>query len=1584
MKSFVKVIFGGAVILGVMFSNHQFRQNFNHIDIPELTIEAAAEDFVLEYKTTAANQTIRLPFSGATNVTVDWNDGSSPVTWTNGSELAKSIATIGTYQIKITGTITNYGFGSVQFFDKRQSNQLLSSVIQWGDTGVVSLSGMFMGADNLTFVPDHLPSTVTNISWLFHQRGGWATRPLANISTWDTSNVTNMQSVFESASISTTDITDWNTSNVTTMASMFSSASSFNQDISSWDTSKVINFSSMFERAFVFNANLGSWNTSSATNFQSMFRFAQAFNQDISSWNTSNVTTMFSTFEFADKFNQPLNAWDVSKVTTFQSMFKDAPLFNQPLNNWLITSATNLSQTFENARVFNQALNSWDVSKVTNFNATFRGARAFNQPLDLWDVSAGTQMFSMFDGAIAFNQNINVWNVSNVTTMFGMFNGATVYNQPLDQWNVANVTNFSAMFRSTAFNQDISMWNVSKGTIFSNMFESNHVYNQALNNWNMSAATTIAGMFMNARAFNQPLHLWDVSNVTDMNSAFAGAWAFNQDISSWNTGKVTGMFRMFYDTRAFNQPIGNWDVSKVRDFTGTFQNATVFNQPIGDWNTGSALNMGEMFASNSIFDQYIGEWDTSKVQSFTYMFFNSVFNQDIGGWDTSSATNMRDMFQNNKVFNQDIGDWNTSKVTSMESMFRGSVFNQPIGAWDVSKVTVFYQMFKDNTAFNQPIGTWNLAEAQQIQEMFYGATSFNQDLLWNAPKLTAIWGIFYNATNFNGQVSTWNTSLLTSLREVFHGASNFNQPLNTWNVANVTDMYRVFRFATKFNQPLDQWNTSQVTDMNRMFEDNAAFSQDLSSWDFSKVINLDGFMGGTVNLNPLDYDAILGRLAEQTVTLPSWNRSISFGRSKYSKVAKTLKDQLIAERTWSITDGGELRLTITVDDHEKYFGEEDPDFTVAYTGLVDRVGEDTLENNFVFTRTPGEDVGTYTISVTGGDESYYYVTYATGTFSILKPTLDLDLITWNYESSFTYDGTVKTVLLENVPSPITVTYVGNTATNAGDYTASVTLSYDTDTYDIIGSIPELFWVIDQATYDLSNVTWSYTGTAFVYDMTEKTVTITSGLPSGVTVTSYTGNQATAPGIYSATVVFAYDTVNYEMPTLEPFAWEIFAPTLTLTFDSRGGSTIDPITGIFGSAISSPSNPTRTGFTFNGWSPSLPTTMPNNNLTLTASWLAINTNDQTSSNLFDAVDLTEFEGQDITLALVIDILNQDSLSEEDLAILKDFFAEEIGGGVESFIYDIRLLVESQQGTVSITELTNGFEVTLQVPEVMQGKAIYIVQYLDGVATLIEGTYDESTQTIRFQVNGLGQYALAYQSNTFNIWTALTIGGGAILAGLFGWWFFLVGKRRKPKQNKVVAAEIEEEDDSMEDVEFFSKPIQVNALFYEGLSPTLQTEFKSLFVDNVPTHLVKDLVYVIGEKNEVFFTLVYKFLYRYRKMISLGLLEALISFGLSLAANAPKTQTLIYEAGAKTAYARRSDRAFLDYTITLTRKDIALQRNVLNPRNKFVYAFYRLSIILEKQKLTQEALVLVNEAIARNLIDKTKSGFQGRKQRLLAKK
>ena len=61
-------------------------------------------------------------------------------------------------------------------------------------------------------------------------------------------------------------------------------------------------------------------------------------------------------------------------------------------------------------------------------------------------------------------------------------------------------------------------------------------------------------------------------------------------------------------------------------------------------------------------------------------------------------------------------------------------------------------------------------------------------------------------------------------------------------------------------------------------------------------------------------------------------------------------------------------------------------------------------------------------------------------------------------------------------------------------------------------------------------------------------------------------------------------------------------TPTITFDTDGGSAIAPISQVAGTAVTPPANPTKEGFIFNGWSPALPETMPAENLTVTAQWI----------------------------------------------------------------------------------------------------------------------------------------------------------------------------------------------------------------------------------------------------------------------------------------------------------------------------------------------------------------------------------------------
>jgi len=123
---------------------------------------------------------------------------------------------------------------------------------------------------------------------------------------------------------------------------------SFNEDISSWDTSSVTDMMGMFHNQYVFNQDISNWDTSSVTSMEYCLDSNPVFNQDLSKWNVSKVTTFNQMFSSATVFNQDLSNWDVSSSTTFLKMFYYANAFNQVLT-WDIPDGAIITDMFTNS-----------------------------------------------------------------------------------------------------------------------------------------------------------------------------------------------------------------------------------------------------------------------------------------------------------------------------------------------------------------------------------------------------------------------------------------------------------------------------------------------------------------------------------------------------------------------------------------------------------------------------------------------------------------------------------------------------------------------------------------------------------------------------------------------------------------------------------------------------------------------------------------------------------------------------------------------------------------------------------------------------------------------------------------------------------------------------------------------------------------------------------------------------------------------------------------------------------------------------------------------------------------------------------
>ena len=257
-----------------------------------------------------------------------------------------------------------------------------------------------------------------------------------DVSSFDTSKVTNMEAMFAGMSnLTTLNLSNFDTSKVTRMNSMFEGVSRLTTlNLSNFDTSKVTNMEAMFGYMYgLTSLNISNFDTSQVTNMRDMFsNMRNLTSLNLSNFNTSKVTDMRAMFGYMYGLSSlNLTNFDTSKVTDMNSMFAGMSLTSLNLSNFNTSKVTDMGSMFYNMRnLTSLSLTNFDTSKVTDMSDMF------------------SNMFNLT------TLDISNFDTSNVIDMGGMFSFRGV-SAPSDRLEKIYVNND---------------FNTSKLTWFSNMF----------------------------------------------------------------------------------------------------------------------------------------------------------------------------------------------------------------------------------------------------------------------------------------------------------------------------------------------------------------------------------------------------------------------------------------------------------------------------------------------------------------------------------------------------------------------------------------------------------------------------------------------------------------------------------------------------------------------------------------------------------------------------------------------------------------------------------------------------------------------------------------------------------------------------------------------------------------------------------------------------------------------------------------------------------------------------------------------------------------------------------------------------------
>lgn len=684
-------------------------------------------------------------------------------------------------------------------------------------------------------------------------------------------------------------------------------------------------------------------------------------------------------------------------------------------------------------------LSGLDTSKVTSMYCMFQGCSSLASldlsPLDTSNVQG---MSSMFKGCSKLSSlDLSSFDTSKVTNMSFMFEGCLrLETLNLSSFNAGNVVDMSFMFEDCQSLKTISfpaVLNTPKVTDFFGMFSGcRSLEGLDASGFDTSAAKLLGSMFSGCtKLASLDVSNFDTSAATSLSSMFDGCESLTSlDLSSFDTSAADyryGLSNFLYGCKSLRT------VTLGSKFA--FEGAGLDRQ--------CSLPTPE---DNGLSGRWISSKDgiaymSSGVPSNVAATYAAQEMGDTRAWNQNGAC----------IWNIDENGRLTVKPITSES---GELYSSCPWRDEKSRIkTVYFEkgviapksmdsMFCDCKALiSADLGNLDTSRATGMDCLFEGCSLLERVSLSNVDtsNVTSMVAVFSNCFSLKSlDLSSFDTSNVTSMRGMFNGCRAIESlDLSAFDTSSVTDMNLMFFSCYRLlDLDVSSFDTSNVRDMEDMFFDcRSLMSLDLSSFDTSSTTAMRSMFGGNCAIALLSVTfgerfSFCGSSGSRLCALPSiisegrtglWVSSADGKAYAPDEIPNNVASTYTAQMKSEIPKTSISESMFAVDTRAK-----------TYTGspIKPSVSSGSLQQGTDYDISYGENInaGEGTILITGAGNYTGQVTYSfrIDPIQVDAPKAATDLV---------YSGAEQVGVAPSDDYEV----AGGSATNAGDYTAAVSL-----------------------------------------------------------------------------------------------------------------------------------------------------------------------------------------------------------------------------------------------------------------------------------------------------------------------------------------------------------------------------------------------------------------------------------------------------------------------------------------------------------------------------------------------------------------